>query len=177
MVQIEPQCCWEWSRGSWVGDTGMQLTQVPHQAFFLPHPKASPVPVTALLSASSSERDTWTNSGKKEPPCGKVRTSLTRCHAHTHFHFFKPQADQLPLLSSQWTGSHTLSFNFQPIVRMDGQAHGPLGLPKSTLLGLLLETGRDYCITYHPRPTPLPPTPPPAHLSILTLVTFSFPGG
>ena len=115
----------------------MQLTQVPHQAFFLPHPKASPVPVTALLPASPSERDTWTNSGKKEPPYGKVRTSLTRCHAHTHFHFFKPQADQLPLLSSQWTGSHTLSFNFQPIVRMDGQAHGPLGLPKSTLLGEL----------------------------------------
>ena len=103
----------------------MPLTQVPHQAFFLPPPKASPIPVTALLPASPSERDTWTNSGKKEPPSGKVRTSLTRRHAHTHFHFFNPQADQLLLLSSQWTGSHTLSFNFQPIVRMDCQAMGP----------------------------------------------------
>lgn len=144
---------------------------------FSPPTKASPVPVIALLPASSSERDTWTNSGKKEPPYGKVRTLLTRPCTHTHFYFFNPQADQLPLLSSQWTGSHTLSFNFQPIVRMDCQAHGPLGLPKLILVTLLLETGRDYCITYLPRPTPLPPTPPPAHLSILTLVTFSFPVG
>lgn len=96
---------------------------------------------------------------------------------HTHFHFFNSHANQLPLPSSQWTGHRTLPFDVHPVVMTDCWAHGPLALPKPILPTFLLEKGQYYHITYHPRPTLLPPILPPAHLSILTSVTFSFSGG